>query len=97
VIGVGDWPEYLRIAITTRAGPSACTRQEVLRSAYAIDDADTAAVLVAQLGVDLPAIRNLVKRVKRVAFGMTDWINYRTGALLYAGRPDCTLRIRSAR
>lgn len=31
-------------------------------------------------------MNNLVERVKR-AFGMTNWINYRTCALLYAGRP----------
>lgn len=37
------------------------------------------------------AINNLVKRVKRVAFGITNWTNYRTRALLYAGRPDWTL------
>lgn len=37
------------------------------------------------------AINNLVKRVKRVAFGMTNWINYRTRALLYAGRPNWSL------
>jgi transposase len=37
------------------------------------------------------AINNLVKRVKRVAFGITNWTNYRTRALLYAGRPDWSL------
>lgn len=37
------------------------------------------------------AINNLVKRVKRVAFGIMNWTNYRTRALLYAGRPDWTL------
>ena len=37
------------------------------------------------------AINNLVKRVKRVAFGMTNWTNYRTRALLYAGRPNWSL------
>jgi transposase len=37
------------------------------------------------------AVNNLVKRVKRVAFGITNWTNYRTRALLYAGRPDWTL------
>jgi transposase len=36
-------------------------------------------------------INNLVRRVKRVAFGMTSWINYRTRALLYAGRPNWSL------
>ena len=101
--------------------------KEVLRSVYTIGDADTAAVFVAQLGVDFQddscppevrrlgrtilrwqhqiaawhrcrhtngpteAINNLVKRVKRVAFGMTNWINYRTRALLYAGRPNWSL------
>ena len=37
------------------------------------------------------AINNLVKRVKRVAFGLTNWTNYRTRALLYAGRPNWSL------
>jgi transposase len=37
------------------------------------------------------AINNLVKRVKRVAFGLTNWTNYRTRALLYAGRPNWNL------
>ena len=34
------------------------------------------------------AINNLVKRVKRVAFGMRRFRNYRIRALLYAGRPN---------
>lgn len=37
------------------------------------------------------AINNLVKRVKRVAFGITNFANYRTRALLYAGRPNWDL------
>ena len=37
------------------------------------------------------AVNNLVKRVKRVAFGITNWTNYRTRALLYAGRPNWSL------
>ena len=37
------------------------------------------------------AINNLVKRVKRVAFGMTNFRNYRIRSLLYAGRPNWTL------
>ena len=37
------------------------------------------------------AINNLVKRVKRVAFGITNWTNYRTRALLYAGKPNWSL------
>ena len=36
------------------------------------------------------AANNLVKRVKRVAFGFTSFTNYRTRSLLYAGRPDWT-------
>jgi transposase len=36
-------------------------------------------------------MNNLVKRVKRVAFGMTNFRNYRVRALLYAGRPDWSL------
>lgn len=99
----------------------------MLRSIYDIGDADTAAVFVAQLGVDFQddscppevrrlgrtiirwqhqiaawhrchhtnapteAINNLVKRIKRVAFGMTNWTKYRTRALLYAGRPNWSL------
>ncbi len=37
------------------------------------------------------AINNLVKRVKRVAFGITNFRNYRIRALLYAGRPNWDL------
>jgi transposase len=37
------------------------------------------------------AINNLVKRIKRVAFGITNFRNYRIRALLYAGRPDWDL------
>ena len=101
--------------------------KEVVRSIYAIDDADLAGEFVAQLGTDLQdescplevrrlgrtitrwrhqiaawhrarhtngpteAVNNLVKRVKRVAFGITNWTNYRTRALLYAGKPNWSL------
>ncbi|MCP4967852.1 MAG: transposase [bacterium] len=34
------------------------------------------------------AINNLVKRVKRVAFGFRSFRNYRVRSLLYAGRPN---------
>lgn len=34
------------------------------------------------------AVNNLVKRVKRVAFGITNIENYRIRALLYAGKPN---------
>jgi len=37
------------------------------------------------------AINNLVKRIKRVAFGITNFANYRIRALLYAGRPNWDL------
>lgn len=37
------------------------------------------------------AMNNLIKRVKRVAFGFTNFANYRIRALLYAGRPDWSL------
>jgi hypothetical protein len=37
------------------------------------------------------AVNNLIKRVKRVAFGITNWTNYRTRSLLYAGKPDWSL------
>lgn len=37
------------------------------------------------------AINNLVKRVKRVAFGFRRFRNYRIRSLLYAGRPDWNL------
>jgi transposase len=37
------------------------------------------------------AVNNLVKRVKRVAFGMRRFRNYRIRALLYAGRPNWDL------
>ena len=37
------------------------------------------------------AANNLIKRVKRAAFGFTNFANYRIRALLYAGRPNWTL------
>jgi transposase len=37
------------------------------------------------------AVNNLVKRVKRVAFGFRRFRNYRIRALLYAGKPNWTL------
>ncbi|WP_419909489.1 ISL3 family transposase [Candidatus Poriferisodalis sp.] len=37
------------------------------------------------------AANNLAKRVKRVAFGFTNFDNFRIRALLYAGKPDWTL------
>ena len=37
------------------------------------------------------AANNLMKRVKRAAFGFRNFANYRIRALLYAGKPDWTL------
>jgi len=37
------------------------------------------------------AANNLIKRVKRVAFGFTRWRNYRIRVLLYTGRPNWDL------
>ena len=37
------------------------------------------------------AVNNLIKRVKRVAFGFRNFRNYRTRALLYAGKPNPNL------
>ena len=37
------------------------------------------------------AINNLIKRVKRAAFGFRRFANYRIRALLYAGKPNWTL------
>ena len=37
------------------------------------------------------AANNLIKRVKRVAFGFTNFANYRIRALLYAGKPNWAL------
>ena len=37
------------------------------------------------------AVNNLIKRIKRVAFGMTRFRNFRIRALLYAGRPNWNL------
>jgi hypothetical protein len=37
------------------------------------------------------AANNLIKRVKRIAFGFTRFRNYRVRVLLYAGRPNCDL------
>jgi len=36
-------------------------------------------------------VNNLVKRVKRVAFGFRRFDHYRIRSLLYAGRPNWTL------
>jgi len=40
------------------------------------------------------AANNLIKRVKRAAFGFRAFRNYRVRALLYAGRPDWSLLAR---
>lgn len=37
------------------------------------------------------AVNNLVKRIKWVAFGITNFGNYRIRALLYAGKPNWNL------
>jgi transposase len=37
------------------------------------------------------ATNNLIKRVKRVGFGLTGFKNYRIRALLYAGKPNWDL------
>ena len=37
------------------------------------------------------AVNNLIKRIKRVAFGFTNFAHYRIRALLYAGRPNWAL------
>ena len=37
------------------------------------------------------AVNNLIKRVKRIAFGFRNLANYRIRSLLYAGRPNWTL------
>jgi transposase len=34
------------------------------------------------------AVNNLAKRIKRVAFGITNWLHWRVRVLLYAGAPD---------
>ena len=34
------------------------------------------------------AINNLAKRIKCVAFGITNWTHWRVRVLLYAGKPD---------
>jgi hypothetical protein len=37
------------------------------------------------------AVNNLIKRVKRAAFGFTSFRNYRVRSLLYAGKPNWAL------
>ena len=37
------------------------------------------------------AANNLIKRIKRVAFGFTNFRNYRVRVLLYAGKPNWDL------
>ena len=37
------------------------------------------------------ALNNLIKRIKRVAFGMRQFRHYRIRVLLYAGRPNWDL------
>ena len=39
----------------------------------------------------IEGVNNLIKRVKRVAFGFTNFDHYRVRSLLYAGRPDWSL------
>ena len=55
--------------------------------------------LTVELGANWPTINNgpteaannLIKRVKRVAFGFRRFRNYRIRALLYAGKPNGAL------
>ena len=37
------------------------------------------------------AVNNLIKRIKRIAFGFRSFANYRIRALLYAGKPNWDL------
>ena len=37
------------------------------------------------------ALNNLIKRIKRIAFGLPNFANYRIRALLYAGKPNWDL------
>ena len=37
------------------------------------------------------AVNNLIKRIKRMAFGFSRFRNYRIRTLLYAGRPNWSL------
>jgi transposase len=37
------------------------------------------------------AVKNLAKRIKRVAFGLVNFRHHRVRCLLYAGKPDWTL------
>ena len=37
------------------------------------------------------SMNNLIKRIKRIAFGMTNFANFRIRALLSAGKPDWSL------
>lgn len=43
------------------------------------------------------AVNNLIDRVKRVSFGITNWNNCGTRALLYAGRPNWSLLATNSR
>ncbi len=36
-------------------------------------------------------MNNLIKRIKRIAFGMTNFANFRIRVLLSAGKPDWSL------
>ena len=38
-----------------------------------------------------PYLNNLIKRIKRAAFGFRNFANYRNRALLYAGKPNWQL------
>ena len=107
--------------------PMAWHAKEVVRSIYAIDDADLAEESLERLSADLQhgdcpgetrqlgrtiarwshqivawhrarvtngpteSANNLIKRVKRIAFGFRSFANYRIRSLLYAGKPDWTL------
>ena len=37
------------------------------------------------------ALKNLIKRIKRIAFGLRNFANYRIRVLLYAGKPNWNL------
>ena len=65
---------------TSSAGPSAAGAPRSSTGAHA-----------RHTNAPTEAAANLIKRIKRVAFGFRSFANYRIRALLYAGRPDWDL------
>lgn len=70
------------------AGPALTFVDELVRD---MTDRDMPLEVRSLGGPDTEPINNLIKRVKRGAFGFTNFANYRIRSLRYAGKPNWSL------